>query len=166
MIGTRMPQADHVELPFEDAAARLGITTAALRKRIRRGKSLTGYQRDGRWYVLFPADASDPAAGANADTSSDAAADTASNNEDASMDTSLLREIIERQDRQIAFLQERVQRQEHIVAALLQRTPELSAGAAESPLSTTQVVPEPQNREGYVYRVPEPPRRPWWRFWQ
>ena len=35
-------------------------------------------------------------------------------------------------------------------------------------LSATQVVPESQNEpayQGYVYRVPEPSRRPWWRFW-
>ena len=35
-------------------------------------------------------------------------------------------------------------------------------------LSATQVVPEPQDEpqhQGYVYRVPEPSRRPWWRFW-
>ena len=164
MSGTRMPQADHVELPFEDAAARLGITTAALRKRIRRGKSLTGYQRDGQWYVLLPVDASETVARANEDTSGDAAKDTSSDTEDASMTASFLREIIERQDRQIAFLQERVQRQEHIIAALLQRIPELSAGAAESPESDENRRDEPQN-QGFVYHVPEPSRRPWWRFW-
>ena len=36
-------------------------------------------------------------------------------------------------------------------------------------LSASQVVPEsqdePQQYQGYVYRVPEPSRRPWWRFW-
>lgn len=40
-------------LPLVDAAARLGITPDALRKRLRRGK-VEGFRRDGRVYVVLP----------------------------------------------------------------------------------------------------------------
>ena len=46
--------AGHVELPLEEAAARLGITPEALRKRLQRGKTITGYQRGGRWFAVLP----------------------------------------------------------------------------------------------------------------
>jgi hypothetical protein len=40
-------------VPIGEAAARLGIATAAVRKRIARG-SIPAYKRDGRWLVILP----------------------------------------------------------------------------------------------------------------
>jgi len=47
-----MPELQPVTVPAEEAAARLGITVDAVRKRIARGR-LTGHKAGGRWYVTF-----------------------------------------------------------------------------------------------------------------
>ena len=49
-----------VELPLVEAAARLGLTTDALRARIRRGRA-RGFRRNGRIYVTLPPEYSGPA---------------------------------------------------------------------------------------------------------
>ena len=50
-----MPELQPVTVPAEEAAARLGITVDAVRKRIARGR-LTGHKAAGRWYVTFDGD--------------------------------------------------------------------------------------------------------------
>jgi hypothetical protein len=41
------------EVPLGEAADLLGLTTEALRQRLKRGKSLRGVKRAGEWYVLL-----------------------------------------------------------------------------------------------------------------
>lgn len=40
-------------VPVVEAAALLGVSTDALRKRVARGR-MPGYKRDGQWYVIMP----------------------------------------------------------------------------------------------------------------
>jgi hypothetical protein len=167
MAETRPPTATHVEYPLEDAADRLGITTAALKKRVQRGKTITGYQRDGQWYVLLPADADEPRQDASAATGSDTGRDAARTREDASI---LLDRItfLERQleaERQARQESERELRR--IIAGLAQRIPELPAGVQAPPEApgSTETKENVEQGAGYVYREPEAERRPWWKFW-
>src|SRR5690242_6968830 len=47
------PTADPTLVPIPEAAARLGVSTDAIRMRLKRG-TLAGWKLDGRWGVVLP----------------------------------------------------------------------------------------------------------------
>jgi hypothetical protein len=71
---------------------------------------------------------------------------------------------IHRKDEQIAAWIDEAKRKDMLIAYLQEHVVELSPGASESPESDEKPRGEPQDLGG-VYRVSEPPTRPWWKFW-
>jgi hypothetical protein len=162
MVETRTPTATQVEYPLEEAAGRLGITPAALKKRIQRGKTITGYQRAGQWYVLLASDAAETRQDTSTDAGRDTGPDTARTREDASI---LLDRIafLERQiDAERQARQESERELRRIIAGLVQRIPELPAGIEGTDADGHHGQPQDV---GGVYHEPEQPKRPWWQFW-
>ena len=145
-------------IPITDAAARLGVSPEAIRKRIARG-SLTGEKRGGVWYVLLP----DAMSGQLMRQSGRARRPDASGQPDAASGHA---ELIAELRSRVAFLEERVifyerqvEHQAGMLADLARRVPELPAGRPEG---TTVPTPE-QTHSAPQTAVTPPPRRPWWR---
>jgi transposase len=161
---------DLAGVPISEAAARLGVSENAVRKRIRR-KSLPAYKVDDRWYVVLDGLASDQAGDQVMATSPDQAAarPAGQGNHDRELIDQLRSEVvflrgqIEVKDREIEEWMRQAQQQRLMIARLESQLLELLPGVPESPES----VPEPQHDPqdiGPVYRVLEPPTRPWWKF--
>ena len=141
-------------IPITDAAARLGVSPEAIRKRIARG-SLAGEKRGGVWYVVLP----DAMSGRSTRSSGRTRRPDASGQPDtASGHTELVAELRSR----VAFLEERVifyerqvEHQAGMLADLARRVPELPTGTSEIPKSELQP----------AANVPtaRPQRRAWWR---
>ena len=141
--------AGHVELPLEEAAARLGITPEALRKRLQRGKTITGYQRGGRWYAALPIELP-PVAEASTEPRQvvsgmaghdlpppwqDTATDACSPRPDAEA-LAAYRQLVDQLQGEVAFLREQLgqradelERRDVIIAELARRAPQLPATA-------------------------------------
>ena len=151
-------------LSITEAARRLGLTDDGVRKRIKRGKLQAIRDEDGRISVVM--------ASSDADTdTSETVSDASETVSDNGSDSAILREIVDRQDAEIRFLRaeletrtEELRRKDYIISGLVQRIPELPAGASEHPESDENRRDEPSPRD-YVYRIPEPAPRPWWRRW-
>ena len=142
--------ADVHEVPIDQAAARLGITVDALRLRIRRGKTIRGYKRAGRWYVLLPDDATDDAPDRDHDATADVNGQRGDGGRDASADATIAvyERLVDQQQaeigrlvEQLAVKDEQLRQANVIIAQLTQRPAELLAPAAQV-------------------------RRPWWAFWR
>jgi hypothetical protein len=172
-------------VPLRDAAERLGTTVDAVRMRIRRG-ALQAYKIDGKWFVHLPEQKTEHASEQPEQDAEQRGEQFTERDQDTAI--SALREIIDRQDREIAFLRAEVEsrrqaesefrvilaRQSAEITDLAGRLQALTSGPAADEAAQRQSTPEPpQPRDsasdeahlGYVYRVPEPARRPWWRFW-
>jgi hypothetical protein len=128
------PTASAVEeIPIAVAAARLGVSTEALRKRIARG-TLAGRKRGVHWYVVLPSDTSGqtdvrPASGQR---------DAPAGQEQAAL---------------IAQLRSENEFLRGLVADLTRRLPGLAEGRSEHP----EIVPEP-----LAEAAETPKRRSWW----
>ena len=140
-------------LDMDAAATRLGISREAVRKRLERG-TLKGKKVNGQWYIDLT-DCSD-------DTdSADGHSDTRT---DGDQLVATLRDEVEFLRRELEARTEEIRRRDHIIAGLVQRIPELPSGTSEEPESDEN--PRYEHKDTmHMYRVPEPPRRPWWRFW-
>ena len=157
---------DATDLPIEAAAARLGISVDALRLRIRRGKSIHGYKRAGRWYVRLPDDATDAtdATGRDRDANDQPRPDQSAPVHEGEA------ALVEQLRSEVGYLRAALQRsqeaegeQRRIIAGLMQRLPELAAPASTRGDAPT-AAPAPSVM-AEVPAVPGPARRPWWRRW-
>ena len=149
---TRTPVSGGPDAAWTDlatAAARLGISPDAARKRLERG-TLRGEKRTGRWLVWLP----DPdATGRRLDAAPDAGPDATWTPPDATApdhladlraEVAYLREQLDHSRRELAAERERF---DVIHREALERIPALGAGEASSPAT------------------PSAPARPWWRRW-
>jgi hypothetical protein len=166
-------------VPLRDAAERLGLTVDAVRMRIRRG-GLQAYKIDGKWFVHLPEHETEHLGEQPEQSAEQQGEQFTERDQDTAIGA--LREIITRQDREIAFLRAEVEsrrqsesefrvilaRQSAEITNLASRLQALTSGMApeapERPQSTPEPPDEPQD-PGFVYREPEPERRPWWKVW-
>lgn len=144
-------EGDTGGLAVGQAASRLGISTDAVRKRIRRG-TLRAYKLDGDWRVVLddpiPTDqVGDP--DSNLDSPGRVVQDTETSLTDQlRSEVAFLRQLTEHQAGVIA-------QQAAAIADLTRRPQELPAGRPDPP---TPAPSEPRQE------APQPPRRrPWWR---
>jgi hypothetical protein len=127
-------------LDVTSAAHVLGISSDAVRKRVKRGTLPSEKDADGTLYVLVDVPADDPTGSATPTPT----------HLDSLLD-------------QIAFLRAELERKDHLLAAALERIPALEepSDARESPESASEgpdegdVAPEQQ----------ETVSQPWWRRW-
>jgi hypothetical protein len=158
-------------LSIPAAAERLGLTSEAIRMRLKRG-TLHGEKIDGRWVVYVPRLDSDhtatkpPADGAQ--DARDGATERPTERDQARINAAE-RELIEALRSENAFLRselasrtEEIQRRDHIIAGFIQRLPELPASVGES---GTRASPA-QDVDATPYAPAPPPApdlRPWWK---
>jgi hypothetical protein len=154
---------DAAEVPLIEAARLLNMTPEALRKRLQRGKSIRGIERDGEWFVRLPAtvagrgqDTSGPASGRGQDASGhglDVGRDMAGHVQDASaVVVDALRHQRDQLEATVADLRARLDTAEQaqaelrrlLAAALQQRALPAPAAPPSSDTSTA---------------------RPWWERW-
>jgi hypothetical protein len=145
-----------LRVTIREAANRLGVTEAAVRKRIQRGSLEKEMGRDGRVYVYLDLrrDMSHPESQAHRDP--------------------LVEELRDR----LRFLEDQLQQandrdreNRRIIAALTQRIPEIEApreheAPHEPPGGPESVVEDPERAEETRSDTPgpeEPISRPWWR---
>jgi hypothetical protein len=151
---------------MDAAAARLGISREAVRKRLERG-TLKGRKINGQWSIELPDDADEWTDCSDdtdsADGHSDTRTDDGRTRTDGNQLAAALRDEVAFLRRELETRDEEIRRRDHIIAGLVQRIPELPAGASERPESNEKR--RGAQDLGFVYRVPEPPTRPWWKFW-
>jgi hypothetical protein len=138
-------------LDLDGAAARLGISREAVRKRLQRG-TLKGRRVNGRWSVELP---DDP----------DGRADDGRTRADGDQLTEVLRDELAFLRRELETRRESERELRIIIARLTEQLKALPVGASDAPERDEKPRDEPQDT-GYVYRVPEPVRRPWWQWWR
>ncbi len=125
-------------LTVAEAAAHLGITSDAVRQRIRRGSIAHERDQDGKVYVYIRGD----------ETRQDTYKDE------------LLKELRNR----IEFQERELERKDTIIMSLTQRIPELQPAPETS--SEERESPETASEDaGNGAATPEEDRRPWWRRW-
>jgi len=115
-------QPDERGVPVSQAAAILGISAAAARKRVQRG-SLRSYKVDGQWMVVLP-------------VSTEASQDTG-------MTVSVGRGYDTSQVAVIDDLRDRVRFLEGVMQELMRRLPELEAGGPVKEPGTIVPISEP-----------------------
>ena len=118
-----------------EAAARLGVTTDAIRQRIKRGTIPHEKGEDGLTYVYL--------------TPSEDVTATVTQAPSVVVTEALLSSY----EDQITFLRRELERKDTIIMSLVQRVPELEP--SESPLSSSDSPAD--------YVPPEQEQRPWWR---
>ena len=130
-------------VPIGEAAAQLGLTTTAVRKRIKRGSLLAAKNEDGTWTVFL--DDSPPGEPTGRDAGSPPDSPPADER------VALLARENDRLWQELERRSEELRRKDIIIAQFAERLPEL-------PLST-------QTKADRI-RAGEPASRPWWRFWE
>ena len=182
-------------LTLEAAAARLGLTTEAVRKRCKRG-TLRGEKVNGYWVVYLDEVASAAShhpdmASRRVDEQLDDRTEPAGQQPDAN--AAVYRELVDTLQSENARLWEQIQvkdqvlaekdeqirawideakRKDMLLAHLQERIVELPSSTPESHSDApdnTQDKPEPRQEPAapiYSYRIPEPATRPWWQFWR
>jgi hypothetical protein len=117
-------------LTVTEAAAMMGVTESAVRKRVQRGQIPHDKEDNGRLYVYLDPRESRPLSGKVRDGH---ASRSRPPGPGQSRD-SYVRTLEER----VGFLEEQVRRQTDIIAGLVQRVPELKAPAAQEPREAPQ----------------------------
>lgn len=164
------PNADLTGVTIAEAATILGVTSDAVRMRLKRG-SLPGRKVAGRWTVLLP---TPPNAAPNADPT-----ETERPTEQPNASTvGAYAALVESQQAEIAFLREQlrereathaeeIRRKDHLLAGFVERLPELPSGQ-DAPVSR----PEPPGAAAGADATEEPREEPrsgfraWWtRLW-
>lgn len=141
-------------VPIGEAAAQLGITTDAVRKRIRR-RSLRAYKAGGQWYVVLPASRPRIQDG-DLDTVLDGGQD---DNLDSVQDGQLvaaLRDEIGFLRRELEARAEEARRKDAIIMALSQR----------AALPAPQEGAEAAAAAPAMSAIHETRKRPWWVVWR
>lgn len=169
-------------LTLRQAAARLGVSESAIRKRVERGTLRSDKGQDGRRYVYL--DSAELGADEVADTGADTGADTSATHEREA----LISEMVEELRAEVHYLRDQLhqelgrrsaeaERYQQIVAALTtanaslsERLRELEPPQATSQESTDEaetVEEEPERVEPRPAKgeAQEGARRPWWRRW-
>jgi hypothetical protein len=138
-----------------DAAALLGTTEGALRKRIARGTLPHERDAEGRVWVLLDAAAHRGAAGQTA-------------GQPGGQDP--YQELVEELRDRVRSLEEANRENRRIIAGLIQRVPELEPASQDEPqerpqepAESPQQVPEGQDASETRVGRQEPEARPWWR---
>jgi hypothetical protein len=129
-----------------DAAAALGVTVDAIRKRIQRRTIAHERDEDGRVWVILDTDQ-----------------DTASKVHDTDQDTTARDELVDELRDQVLFLREELARKDAILLRMAENIPQLEAPSQEpreSPESPGPIEPTPSEPSG---RPETPSERPWWR---
>jgi hypothetical protein len=146
-------------LPIGQAAQILGTSTTALRKRLQRG-ALTGYKRDGLWYVVLPngepvpTHAQDTGQPMGRDMSRDM--DTPNGQDTLPGDVAALAARMERMERalldDLAAKDRQISELHVLLQRALERQPMLELAApADTASAQTEAPPEPKQQ-----------RRRWW----
>lgn len=173
---TRQRDDTHQEaVPIPVAVERLGLTTDAIRMRLKRG-TLSGHKVDGRWVVFVPLQNTDstptkPLPGPNADTIYRQTQRATQRDQTWSIAAdATTRELIEVLRSENAFLRDEltartdeIRRRDHIIAGFIERIPELPATTAEA---TTRASIEDAHYGPSMTidpSVPAPDSRPWWK---
>ena len=128
-------------VPIGEAAALLGITTTAVRKRIRRGSLLATKNPDGTWTVHLDPETIGQAAGQSTGTPTDSPA--------VDERVAILKQENQRLWAELERRSEELRRKDVLLAQFAERLPEL-------PATTTPASPHPTNGST---------QRPWWKFW-
>jgi hypothetical protein len=131
-----------------DAAAALGVTVDAIRKRIQRRTIAHERDEDGRVWVILDTDQ-----------------DTASKVHDTDQDTAARDELVDELRDQVRFLREELARKDAILLRMAENIPQLEAPSQEpreSPQSAAR--PGPGETPTEERGGPQTPsERPWWR---
>ncbi len=122
--GNATADATHA-VSVKDAADRLGLSSEAVRMRLRRG-TLAGRKQGGGWVVLLPADPTADAMATEPRPHADATPDRTAAVYDELVAS--LRSEVEHLRAELAARAEESRRKDHIIAGLVQRVPELPAG--------------------------------------
>jgi len=159
-------------LDIPAAAAALGLSETAVRRRLQRRGLAGGKDEAGRWYVEL----ADGDTGRDTDGVPSVDRGTPGGIPPASAgDTALYERLIEGKDAELARLADELERthaalrraqeaegeQRRIIAGLMARLPEL---AAPTPRPDATAGPPAEAVPPPVAEVPGP-RKPWWRFW-
>ena len=155
-------------LAIPAAAERLGLTSDAVRMRLKRG-TLTGRKVEGRWVVLVPRSNANPTPTQHAENAQEATTEreTQRETQQAPEHPNATATLIDRLLSENAYLRatldaeiEARRRADHLVAGLMERLPELTAGAAPE-----RPTPEAIHRDDITPETPETPEIPPWRRW-
>ena len=173
-VRTRWPRAGRLA----EAAARLGLSITAVKKRLQRGQ-LRGLKVDGRWTAVYLAGL-DRAPAGSPDMSTDGRPPLDSSDEPRTVAVQAAPELVAAiqayqtlvasQATEITYLREQL-------AALIERVPALAEAAAtdqaeaRSAPPTTSVPTQPVSRPAEMPpatpgETPPPRRAPWWAFWR
>src|SRR5215203_38421 len=152
---TRGPTTDPTHVTITDAAKRLGLSTEAVRMRVKRG-TLASTRMAGTVYVLLPQPNAGPNGGPN----------------DQMALVRSLEDQVAYLRRQLATRDEELRRKDHLLAATLERIPELlpspDAEPREAPQATAEDAggSEPRPTTEGAQEATEPSsERSWWRRW-
>jgi hypothetical protein len=158
-------------VPIPIAAERLGLSSEAIRMRLKRG-TLTGEKVNGRWVVNVPRLNADPTATKPPADTEDGPADEQTQRP-TQRDQSGERELIEALRSENAFLRselatrtEEIQRRDHLIAGFIQRLPELPAGQSDPGPRAPQLETIDDAQFGPVpgtAAATSTDTRPWWK---
>jgi hypothetical protein len=166
-------------LPLVDAAARLGLTPEALRKRLQRG-SIDGYKRDGQWFAWLPAAIAgrqdmpsatiQPQQDTWQETTSSLYAALASELDTLKGEVSFLRDELRRRDDVHTAEQRRrdeIAEQEREQHAAERDALHARLHEALTAFALVRVLPSGEEERATVpaSEAPSSPR-PWWQFWR
>jgi hypothetical protein len=171
VLPAALPRPGPGEIPIADAAAELGITTEALRKRLQRSRTIKGRKRGQQWFVLtssLPSGRGRPLNSHHPDERQDIRQDAAAGQQPGerqdttSSELAVYRELVgtlraevDLLIRELEVRTEELRRKDHLLAAFAQRLPELAQ--APSPSSTTPANP--------AASMAAPRHRRWWWPW-
>jgi excisionase family DNA binding protein len=149
-----MDMASDRGLTIKEAAARLGITDVAVRKRLIRGK-LPGYKDEtGQWFVHLPDDLPpvDPAKATGTALSTDPGS----------------RQVIARLEDEVRYLRDELRRERENRNEELRRKDVLLAEFSQRLTELTQRLPEIASSTGEPTPLlqGEKPAHAWWQFWK
>ncbi len=177
-------------LPLVDAAARLGLTPEALRKRLQRG-SLDGYKRDGQWYAWLPGAVAgrQDAAGHDGLPRQDTPPAAVQTRQDSHQDTAAVAAAITSEldtlKSEVSFLRDELRRRDEAHAVEIQRRDESAEREREqhaqerealharlhealTALALARALPSgaAERATAQAFEAAAPAPRPWWAFWR
>jgi hypothetical protein len=159
-------------VPLSEVAARLGVSTDVVRKRVKRGTMPAFKAADGRWYAFL--DGLDSQVGHNGTADLDAGRTvqvTVSSppvSEDHTREATALRDFLASREQEIEFLRSEMAKQREHYAEESRRKDiiihELTSQLKALPEAIVEVQAEHQQQ--VAEELTPSPKRPWWRFWE
>jgi DNA-directed RNA polymerase specialized sigma24 family protein len=143
-------------VPIGEAAERLGLTTTAVRKRIKRGTLFAAKNDDGTWTVYLPDSSPGPSAGPDTDTPPESP-----KRDDR---VAILKQENERLWQELERRSEELRRKDVLLAEFSQRLAEITQRLPELPAATSE---RANGRAPERLHEPSsaPSHRSWWKFW-